>query len=58
MQAAVATAVTAPAEARACLRPAFLAQLAATRMQQALDVREPLLVQLLRVRPPLCMLPC
>ena len=50
MQAAVAAAVTAPDEARACLRPAFLAQLAASRMQQALDVRGPLLVQVLRVR--------
>ncbi|CAL8470326.1 g9868 [Coccomyxa elongata] len=49
VKAAVATAVTDPGEARACLRPAFLSQLAAMRMQQALDIREPLLVQLLRV---------
>ncbi len=57
VQAAVARAVTDPGEARACLRPAFLSQLAATRMQRALDIKEPLLVQLLRVRPPLlCMI--
>ncbi|BDA44366.1 hypothetical protein COCOBI_05-5500 [Coccomyxa sp. Obi] len=49
VKAAVATVVTDPGQARACLRPALLGQLAATRMQQALDIREPLLVQLLRV---------
>lgn len=51
MQAALAKVVADPEEARACLRPALLAQMAALRMQLVLDIREPQLVQLLRVRP-------
>lgn len=48
--------VAEPGEVRACIQPAFLSQLAATRMQQVLDIKEPQLMQLLRVRaqPPPC----
>ncbi|EIE26081.1 hypothetical protein COCSUDRAFT_46483 [Coccomyxa subellipsoidea C-169] len=49
VKAALARAVADPGEVRACLRPVWLSQLAASRMQQVLDIREPQLVQLLRV---------
>ncbi len=56
LQAALARAVADPGEVRACLRPVWLSQLAASRMQQVLDIREPQLVQLLQVRMHRCSL--
>lgn len=49
VQAALGKIVCEPSEVQGLIQAGYLSQLAATRMHEALDIKEPQLVQLLRV---------